>query len=224
MKDGARCSRIPPFIVSSRAMNERPSLRNSREHTVSSSSSTARSKGVDFGFGGGFGFAAFLGFGFGFALAGFFGFRAGFFGLAALFGFALGFRLPPFVAFRATGPVSAEGIKAFRSRAFLRRTMPIWVRPFLDPGKVSPAEATALSSRCVRLAPGERVGEHSTEGREEILLVLEGEATLLVGGERTAVPAGHAAFVPPETNHDVANEGRAPLTYVYVTARIGRKP
>lgn len=100
----------------------------------------------------------------------------------------------------------------------------VWVRPFRDPGKVTPPEALALSSRCVRLAPGARVGEHSTESREELLFVLEGEATLILGGEGTRVPAGHVAYVPPETRHDVENEGPGVLTYVYVTAGIGRKP
>src|SRR2546422_10085618 len=40
VNDGALCSRMPPFVVSSRATNDRPSLRNSREQTVCSSNSS----------------------------------------------------------------------------------------------------------------------------------------------------------------------------------------
>ena len=63
-----------------------------------------------------------------------------------------------------------------------------------------------------------------TEGKEELLFVLEGEATLVVGGGAWRVPAGSVAYVPPNTRHDVANEARAPLMYVYVTAKVPGKP
>ncbi len=95
----------------------------------------------------------------------------------------------------------------------------MWVKPFRVPGKLSPPEARAISSSCVTLAPGQRVGEHTTEDREELLFVLEGEATLIAGNERTRIPAGHAAYVPPNTHHDVANETTDRVLYVYVTAK-----
>jgi len=96
----------------------------------------------------------------------------------------------------------------------------MWVKAFREPGKVSPPEARAISSSCVRLAPGDRVGEHTTTAKEELLFVLEGEATVLAAGTRTTVPAGRAAYVPPDTPHDVANAAKVPLVYVYVTARL----
>lgn len=99
----------------------------------------------------------------------------------------------------------------------------MWVMPYRQPGKLTPPDALTMSSRCVELGPGERVGEHVTEGCEEMLFVLEGEATVLLRGTPTRVRAGHVTHIPPETRHDVANEGDAPLRYVYVTARIGRK-
>lgn len=100
--------------------------------------------------------------------------------------------------------------------------MRVWIRSFRVPGKISPEDARSLSSSCVSLPPGERVGEHTTVSKEELLFVLEGEATLLIGGTATKVPAGNAAYVPPDTVHDVANFGRSPLSYVYVTAKTGK--
>ena len=100
----------------------------------------------------------------------------------------------------------------------------MWVTSFRDPGKLSPPDARTLSSSCVRLAPGQRVGEHSTEDREELILVLEGEATLLAAGEATTVRQGSAAYVPPGTRHDVENREGGPLVYIYVTARSVGKP
>jgi len=110
--------------------------------------------------------------------------------------------------------------RRFHSRAI--DGLGVWTRPFRTPGKVSPPDARSLSSSCVSLPPGERVGEHTTEGKEELLFVLEGEATLFIGGTATRVRAGHAAYVPPNTTHDVANEGRSLLSYVYVTAKTGK--
>lgn len=98
----------------------------------------------------------------------------------------------------------------------------VWTRSFRTAGKITPPEARWISSSCVSLRPGERVGEHSTEAKEEILFVLEGEATVLVGNATTRIPAGHAAYVPPNTRHDVANDGRSVLSYVYVTAKAGK--
>lgn len=99
----------------------------------------------------------------------------------------------------------------------------MWVQRFREPGKLSPPEARAISSSCVRLERGSSVGAHVTEGKEELLFVLEGEATLRLGGTAAKVPAGHVAYVPPGTSHDVENEGAGPLLYVYVTARLAGK-
>ena len=87
MKDGARCSRIPPRVVSRRATKERLSWRNSIEHTVSSSTSsrTGFATGAVLGFGEGAFGEGFPGFVFFFATFAF-GF-GGRFGLEALRGF-----------------------------------------------------------------------------------------------------------------------------------------
>ena len=110
--------------------------------------------------------------------------------------------------------------RRFHSRAI--DGLGVWTRPFRTPGKVSPPDARSLSSSCVSLRPGERVGVHATAAKEELLFVLEGEATLLIDGAATKVPAGQAVYVPPDTIHDVANEGLTLLSYVYVTAKTGK--
>ena len=46
---------------------------------------------------------------------------------------------------------------------------------------------------------------------EEILTVLEGEAEIWIGDERTAVSAGQAAVVPAHTRHGFRNSGEATL-------------
>ena len=108
MNEGALCSRIPPFVVSRRATNERPSLRNSNEHTVSSSTSSraVRTEGAVRGFSAfGGGAARDLAFGFAAFAAGLAGFLTG---LRADFDRAF-FRAAGLRGFFATAPGIHEG-------------------------------------------------------------------------------------------------------------------
>ena len=72
-----------------------------------------------------------------------------------------------------------------------------------------------IKGGCVCLAPGQSVGEHSTLTGEEFLLVLEGEATVVAGGEAKLVRKDEAVFLPKETVHDVKNLAECNLVYVY---------
>ena len=72
-----------------------------------------------------------------------------------------------------------------------------------------------IKGGCVCLAPGKNVGEHSTGGGEEILLVLEGEATVVAGGERQVLKKDESLFIPKNTLHDVRNASSVNLVYAY---------
>ena len=82
-----------------------------------------------------------------------------------------------------------------------------------------PATVTMRSGQVV-LAPGKAVGEHSTEGYEEVLIVLTGSGEMRVaGGGTLSLAPGVVAYCPPQTTHDVVNTGGVPLRYLYVVAR-----
>jgi mannose-6-phosphate isomerase-like protein (cupin superfamily) len=71
----------------------------------------------------------------------------------------------------------------------------------------------------VTLPPG-AVGElHSTQHYEEVLVVLLGTGELRLSG-RAPLPiaAPGAVYVPPHTEHVVANTSTGSLVYVYVAA------
>ena len=74
-----------------------------------------------------------------------------------------------------------------------------------------------MKGGCVRLAPGESIGKHSTGSGEEFVLVLEGVATLVCGAERVSIGSHQCAFIPQETEHDVLNkpDSGSELIYVY---------
>jgi mannose-6-phosphate isomerase-like protein (cupin superfamily) len=79
-----------------------------------------------------------------------------------------------------------------------------------------------MRSGRVYLQPGQACGQHSTKGREELLVFLSGNGELLIGEEKSfQVGQGKVAYIPPKTNHDVENTGSKPLVYVYCVAPAG---
>jgi mannose-6-phosphate isomerase-like protein (cupin superfamily) len=91
-----------------------------------------------------------------------------------------------------------------------------------------PPETVTMRAGQVVLAPGKSVGRHSTEGYEEILVILAGEGELHFphAGEvgKAGIPmvelnANVVAYCPPQTEHDVINTGSEPLRYLFIVAR-----
>jgi mannose-6-phosphate isomerase-like protein (cupin superfamily) len=85
---------------------------------------------------------------------------------------------------------------------------------------LKPPFSVRLRSGSVVLAPGEEVGEHKTEGREEAIIVLSGTATIVCEGLEATVSAKMLAYIPPESVHNVFNRGTEPLEYVYLVTPI----
>jgi mannose-6-phosphate isomerase-like protein (cupin superfamily) len=78
-------------------------------------------------------------------------------------------------------------------------------------------DTAGMKSGYMTLKPCESVGEHSTENREEALIILEGEARISFDGRaEVSAPAGSLVYIPAQTRHDVRNEGPGLLRYIYV--------
>jgi mannose-6-phosphate isomerase-like protein (cupin superfamily) len=73
----------------------------------------------------------------------------------------------------------------------------------------------------VYLKPGQSCGQHSTKDREELLVFLSGQGQLLIEQtESFRVGIGKVCYIPPNTLHDVKNEGTEPLIYIYCVAPV----
>lgn len=97
--------------------------------------------------------------------------------------------------------------------------MALRVRRLEKPGAlVSSSDSHQLRSGYVLLEPGEEVGEHKTEGGEELIVVMDGSAELLCGGEVETIHAPAVVLIPAHTLHNVKNKSKSPLKYVYVVA------
>jgi uncharacterized cupin superfamily protein len=67
--------------------------------------------------------------------------------------------------------------------------------------------ASSLGINALTLRPRQRLRVHVHERQEEIYLVLEGELTLIVEGEKHVLGAGDLARVPAPTRRQLTNEG-----------------
>lgn len=77
---------------------------------------------------------------------------------------------------------------------------------------LTPTEA--LTAGIARICPGEELSVHS-HSQPEIYIIIEGEATVLVGDEVHHLRPGCAAFIPGGTRHGCRNEGDRDLRFAY---------
>ncbi|MGB2601493.1 MAG: cupin domain-containing protein [Candidatus Omnitrophota bacterium] len=78
-----------------------------------------------------------------------------------------------------------------------------------------------MKSGSVTLKAGESVGEHSTDEKEEAIVVLQGKAEISCD-QKDPITAekGTLVYIPPNTKHDVKNAGEDALRYIYVVSPI----
>jgi quercetin dioxygenase-like cupin family protein len=80
--------------------------------------------------------------------------------------------------------------------------------------------AKKMKSGMVVLHSSEEVGEHNTNEKEELIIVLEGNATLEVeGSDIFEVKSGSVAYIPSRTKHNVRNKSDSKLRYLYVVTQ-----
>jgi len=76
-----------------------------------------------------------------------------------------------------------------------------------------------IKSGHVILKPSENVGEHTTDEREEVIIVLKGKGKAIIGkNEIFNIESNIVLYIPPKTLHDIKNTGSDPLEYIFVTS------
>jgi quercetin dioxygenase-like cupin family protein len=80
---------------------------------------------------------------------------------------------------------------------------------------IIPSAGRSLKAGRVDLGPGEEVGEHVTEGREEAIIVLRGSGILVKEGKEAPIKEGEVYYVGENVRHNVRG-GPEALEYVYV--------
>ena len=82
-----------------------------------------------------------------------------------------------------------------------------------------PPSTVRMKSGLVSLEPGETVGTHSTDNKEELIIVMEGNGEMVFDGYNSVkLSLGQNAYCPPYTKHNIINTGNKPLRYIYVVS------
>ena len=72
------------------------------------------------------------------------------------------------------------------------------------------------------LKPGESIGAHRTDNREEMLIILEGTGQIECEGESLEAGAEAIVYIPPNMLHNVTNTTQqVDLKYIYVVTPVG---
>jgi quercetin dioxygenase-like cupin family protein len=81
-------------------------------------------------------------------------------------------------------------------------------------------ETISMRSGLVTLKTGKSVGEHTTSGYEEMLVILNGKGEAEINNEtKYKIEKGQIAYIPPHTIHNVINNGDEELQYIYIVAK-----
>ena len=83
---------------------------------------------------------------------------------------------------------------------------------------LKPPISKVLKSGRVILSPGECVGRHVTDKREEILIVLWGTVTVLEEDKKFQLKAGETHYIMEDVSHNVENNSDEELEYIYVVS------
>ena len=81
-----------------------------------------------------------------------------------------------------------------------------------------------LSMGRTTLEPGSTIGEHSHPNTEDLYLILEGQGTGVLNGERFPVGPGDLFLVKAGGSHGLVNDSETPLTFLGVLTRQAESP
>ncbi len=88
---------------------------------------------------------------------------------------------------------------------------------------MSRPDSHQLHSGYVILEPGKEVGEHATEGGEELIVMVEGKAEVMSEGHTETVEAPCVVLVPAQTVHNVKNRSETLLKYAYIVVALDQQ-
>ena len=94
---------------------------------------------------------------------------------------------------------------------------------YRTPGRLIPKRSRGLRAGSVALKPGTVMPWHTTDDREEFIVVLTGRIQIDAERSRrrlrTGLQAGQCALLPSRTRHAVVNRSTRTARYLYVTGR-----
>jgi quercetin dioxygenase-like cupin family protein len=81
-----------------------------------------------------------------------------------------------------------------------------------------PPQTCGMRSGRVVLKMGEEMHRHSTQNNEELLVFLQGKARVILRNETLTMEAGQVLYIPPQSEHELHNDGPEEVRYIYTVA------
>lgn len=82
-------------------------------------------------------------------------------------------------------------------------------------------QTAGLRLGLINLKSGEAVGEHITEAKEELIVILSGKARISLGKRDSAIADKRSViYIPADTIHNVQNIGKNRLKYIYIVSPL----
>lgn len=83
---------------------------------------------------------------------------------------------------------------------------------------IKPPKSKNIKAGLVILKKGEEVGEHITENREEVIIIIQGQARVFLEGQGKTVKQNSLVFIPENKKHNLKNISKKTLKYLYVVS------
>ena len=77
-------------------------------------------------------------------------------------------------------------------------------------------ETSRSQTAVMTIAPGQDAGPEETHRRDQIVYVIDGEATVRIDGREDRAGAGHCVVIPAGARHHVKNAGATPLFFLTI--------
>jgi len=87
---------------------------------------------------------------------------------------------------------------------------------------IKPPRSEKIKSGLVFLKKGEEVGEHITDNREEVIIILQGEALVILENQKRVVKENNLIFIPKNKKHNIKNKYNKILKYIYVVSLLNK--
>jgi len=85
---------------------------------------------------------------------------------------------------------------------------------------IKPPVSQKLKAGLFVLKKGEEVGEHVAVDREEVIIILQGKATVTIENEIQIVEKDYVIYIPPNKKHNIKNDFDEELKYIYAVTLL----
>ena len=73
------------------------------------------------------------------------------------------------------------------------------------------------------IEPGASIGEHAHQGEEEVYVIVSGRGVMRIDGVDTPVAEGDVCLTRSGHSHSLVNSGDAPMRFLVLHAKLGRR-